>query len=813
MFALLSSGTELRRFSKGIMPRIAILVLLFIPLLYGALYLWAFWNPTNDMDHLPVAIVNEDTGATGTDGSVVNAGTDVVNQLVADQQLKWTEVNAQQAATGVQEGTYYFSVTIPADFSSSVVSPAGDNPQSAKIDVSYNDANSFLATTLGKTAMLTLRNAVAENVGETQVNTILVGLNSASDGFQQAADGASKLADGATTAQSGSSQITVGLESLADGLTSLDHGTGTLADGLGELASGARTLSSGLSSAATGATTLQSGASQLSSGAQTLATGANALSGGAATLSNGLTSLNAAVNGSNGLANGSSNLSAGAASVSAGAAQVATKVGAATGTPAVPSTISTSTLAEGASALSSGAQHVSVGLTSVSQAVQLCAYASSSGSVQFQDLCATLSQYIGTPSTPGALTTGAAGVAVGAANIDYGVNHVAATSTDTPGLAQALASLSSGSAQVAAGATTVNTGVNGTGGLASSATALAAGGSTVASGASSLASGSSALAAGASTATAGVNTLTGGLTQLSAGASTLSSNLGTAASGSSTLAAGANAAATGASTLTSGSTTLTSGLGSLTGGLGTLNTSLASGATQTSQGSQTAVDAKANVVANPVQLSETWTNQAASWGEGFAPFFIALALFVGGIITWLLLHALPRRALAAGVSGFRAALAGYLPAAVFGLGQVLIMMTVLVFGLGLAPNYLFGTVLFVLLTALTFLALQQMFIITLGTAAGRVLALALLMFQLSSSGGTYPVETTPDFFQAIHPWMPISYVVTGLRQLMTGQLDEQLWISVAVLLGILIGSLAISSFSAARQRIWSMTRLHPEIAI
>ncbi|XTR51397.1 hypothetical protein ACOM2C_14455 [Pseudarthrobacter sp. So.54] len=72
MFAFLSTGTELRRFGKGTLPKIALVVLMFIPLIYGALYLWAFWAPDKELSHLPVALVNSDTGAM-RDGKAVTA--------------------------------------------------------------------------------------------------------------------------------------------------------------------------------------------------------------------------------------------------------------------------------------------------------------------------------------------------------------------------------------------------------------------------------------------------------------------------------------------------------------------------------------------------------------------------------------------------------------------------------------------------------------------------------------------------------------------------------------------------------------------
>ena len=63
------AGMELRRFLRGRLPAAALAVLAVIPLLYGALYLYAFWDPYGHLDHVPAALVMEDRAATATDGS------------------------------------------------------------------------------------------------------------------------------------------------------------------------------------------------------------------------------------------------------------------------------------------------------------------------------------------------------------------------------------------------------------------------------------------------------------------------------------------------------------------------------------------------------------------------------------------------------------------------------------------------------------------------------------------------------------------------------------------------------------------------
>ncbi|TFC18301.1 YhgE/Pip family protein [Cryobacterium glucosi] len=710
MFAFLSTGTELRRFGKGTLPKIALVVLMFIPLIYGALYLWAFWAPDKELSKLPVALVNSDTGAV-RDGTDVTAGNDLVGKLLDGHDLGWVETSAADAATGVTDGDYYFSVTIPADFSTDAISAGTDTPTAAEVLVDYNDSNSFLASTLGKQAMIQLRDAVSLNIGDQTVNTMLVAVNKAGDGIRTAAAGAGTLADGLSTAESGTGTLVAGLNDLSAGASTLDDGAAQVADGSSTLAAGIGTLSSGAATLSSSSLKLSDGASTVAAGTQKVSDGLASAATGAATLSDSSDQLAA---GATLIATGTGQLATGTKDLDDGLAKLEAAMAAApAGTPASAFLPTVTKLATGADTLNTKTQGA---------ATQVSGYATLSGN--FATGMGTLSD---------ALTAGA------------------------PGAAQVAA----GSAQVA--------------------------------------SGSAALASGAG--------------QLATGAATAATGSATLATGADSLAAGTGTLVDGSSQLVAGGTALQSGTVQLADGSHTLADALATGAADAPSLTDAQISEKAAVIANPVDLNQRWENASDSFGEGFAPFFLALATFVGALITWLILRALPTRALASAASGLRATMTGFLPAMAIGLSQVIIMVLVLVYGIGLTPAHWLGMSAFIYLTTLAFLALQQMFIILFGTAAGRVISLVLLMLQLSSSGGTYPVETTPEFFQILHPWMPASYVVTGLRQLITGGIDSRLWLSVLVLVGILVGSIAISAWSASRQRMWTITRLHPELTI
>ncbi|NTV39678.1 MAG: YhgE/Pip domain-containing protein [Demequinaceae bacterium] len=631
--SLLSPGTELKRFRHGTMPKVAVVVLLFIPLIYGALYLWAFWAPDQHMDALPIALVNEDSSVTLSDGTTLDAGAQVVDELLARRDLGWEVVGAADAAAGVSDGRFTFAVTIPADFSLSLASVESDEPASGRIEVQYNDTNSFLATTLGQHAMIQVRDAVAATTTQATATTMLVGISTLADGVRDASEAARQIDDGATT--------------LGSGLVDLSAGVSQLSTGAADAAKGGKDLVSGLDT-----------------------------------------------------------LHAGAADLSAGLGQLSER---------------TSTLGSDSAALAAGASQVSSGLSTIAQLE--AAYPT----MTLAQLEATLESKGGSLA---ALSTGAASVSAGASTL----------ATSAPALTTAISQLSSGANQ---------------------------------------------LTSGTATADAGARDLSDGLAALAAGAASADSGAATAASGANELATGTTTFAT------------------------TLEESAALAPRYTSAQIQTL----SAVIATPVVLDENTANEVQGFGEGFAPFFIALATFVGALITWLILRPLPRRPLASNASGIRTVMTGYIPAVFIAAGQVVIMMAVLVWGLGLRPKHLVATTLFIALTTLAFVALQQMFIILLGTAAGRVVSLVLLMLQLSSSGGTYPVETTPHFFSAIHPFMPATYVVDGLRALMGGGVDSRLWIALAFMTGLLVISLVVSAIATGRQRVWTIARLHPELTV
>src|SRR5699024_2164408 len=133
---------ELRRF-RGPLWAIVPAVLVLVPLLYGAMYLWANWDPYDRLDRVPVAVVNDDQLA-HTNGKRIDAGDHLVEQLKASDVFDWHFVDAETARRGLEHGQYYFTITIPEDFSSKLATGTDTKPQQANIELQLNDANNYL---------------------------------------------------------------------------------------------------------------------------------------------------------------------------------------------------------------------------------------------------------------------------------------------------------------------------------------------------------------------------------------------------------------------------------------------------------------------------------------------------------------------------------------------------------------------------------------------------------------------------------------------------------------------------------------------
>ncbi|PPF13242.1 YhgE/Pip domain-containing protein [Rathayibacter sp. AY1A5] len=780
--------SPLRRALRAVNPRLVVVfaAIALIPLIYAGLLTSANLDPTHHLDTVPAAIVNEDTGATASDGSALALGDDLTEQLTTDtsgSDFAWTATGADEASRELASGDVLAVLTVPAGFSADVASVGGDDPAAAvqaKLSIETNDAANLIVGNIASTIGTTVTKTLEEKVGATYLENVYLGFTDVHSSLEQAADGAAQLADGAGTAASGFSELVVGLAQLQDGTAQMATGADSLRSGAGSAASGASDLSSGLQRIASGTGQLPDQAAALDTGARTVADGAQQLDGGAASLASGATDLAAgtstlkdgassAASGAEALATGSASLSDGAGKALAGAQQLATGAGAlATATPQ----------------LATGATGVDSGLASL-----LSRYDSLSDAQRVAELTA--------------LEQGAAALAGGAASADAGAQTLASGATALVGDdGSGLTALAAGAATVSGGAADLATG---TAALSTGATSAADGAQKLQTGAQALAQGAATLDGGAAQVAGGVDTLSGavgpltsGIASAAAGASDLASGTAALATGASDLADGAETAATGSADAATGSQDLADGIDSLASGSRTLDTKLSDGADDVPTYTGEQAQELSAVAAAPVGIDAERMNRVPSYGYGLAPYFMALALWVGALAFYLMSAPLSSRLLAARRPAWVIALRSYLPGALMAVAQGVLAALVIRFGVGVEASNLPGLIGIAVLTSLTFVAINQA-LIALLDAPGRFLALLMIVLQLSSAGGTYPVETAPAFFQAIHGVLPLTWTVEAFRSLIAG---GSIGVAHAVLVLVLwlVGALAVTVLAVARRR-------------
>ncbi|MCB5273205.1 hypothetical protein BJG92_00720 [Arthrobacter sp. SO5] len=280
MTVLRLARSELKRMTGGLLPKLTILALTMVPLLYGAVYLYANWDPYGKLNQIDAALVVEDTGAPAADGSRLEAGKKVADSLVDGHVFNWQTVSdTEEADKGVSDGKYAFALKIPKDFSANLVSPGSfDAANQAMLNVTTNDANNYLLGTIVDKLTTAVHTTVATEVGEETANQLLTGFGTIHSKMLKASDGAGKLSDG--------------VASLHDGTVTLHQGTGELRNGAAELYKGQLKLRDGANALSSGAGQLGAGLTQLKDKTATLPADSRALADGAAQVAAGNAALN-----------------------------------------------------------------------------------------------------------------------------------------------------------------------------------------------------------------------------------------------------------------------------------------------------------------------------------------------------------------------------------------------------------------------------------------------------------------------------------------------------------------------------------------
>ncbi|MGQ7445541.1 YhgE/Pip family protein [Streptococcus suis] len=804
---------KVKNIFKKPMTLVTIIGIACVPALYNISFLTSMWDPYGRLDQLPVAVVNQDQSASFQD-KTLTIGDDMVDNMKESKSLDFHFVSEKDAEKGLEEGDYYMVITLPKDLSEKASSLLTDQPEPLTISYQTSKGHSFVASKMGESAMEKLKTSVSETITKTYTTAVFdsmgeiqAGMVEAADGSQQLTDGASQLESGSQTLSNGLTTLTTSGQALVTGANQLATGLVSYTDGVNQAATGSQTLSSGL-------TTYTNGVANLASGAEQLNVNSSQLIAGVGQLQTGASQVEQLVTGANQLQAGLEQL---ASSTSLSAEQSSQIQALLTGLPQLQAAInqlydslsSIGGLAVDTSTLSSlltemGAQ--AQGLLTAAQVDKTASIAALQATATYQNLTADQqAELVGAlQNSPSTTMTAAqtilgqlsqlsqalsslqslSGMAAQMSQLQSAVGQInMAANQALPGATTAIENLSSGLSQV-------NTALNQqvlpgtqalTSGVSQLQTQLSSGASQLMSGVTAYTAGVAQLAEGGAQLVANNSSIQSGGSQLTSGLATLAANSSQLVSGSGQLASGSQQLIAGAEQLASGGQTLTSGITSLRTGSETLTNSLSSASQQLSVVS--VEDKNAKAVSQPVTLEHSDQDDVKTNGVGMAPYMVSVALMVAALsANVIFVKHIDNRSYknrwdwAKGkllLNGTIASLAAVILSGVLRL-------------IGIEPAHPMATLGLILLASWTFMALVTA-LVGWNNRFGSFASLILLLLQLGSSAGTYPIELSPRFFQVIQPYLPMTYSVSGLRQTisMAGNSSHQVWILSLFLVGFM----------------------------
>ena len=845
---------ELKRLTSGVLPVLVLLAMSCIPLLYGSLYLYGNWDAYGNVNGIVGALVVEDEGAKDASGNYLNTGADVKKSLLDAGTFDWKSVETRdKAVQGVSDGTYDFALVIPKDFSARLVSTGSFkpdekgntgpiNPQAAGLEIITNDANNYVLTNIVTKAGTAVRDSVASKVGDKTANTLLASFTTIHGKMNEAADGADKINANTVKLSDAMTQLADGTGTLNDGAVKLADGSEQLVDGSSRLIEGQNKLADGSSQLADGAGTLNQGAGKVNDGAIKLADGSSTLANGASDAHNGASQL---ADGSAALANGTGSLKKGANDLAQGAQQVADGTHSLKnaldqdGVRQLPGTLTA--MCQNLNSIDTSAPSGDFG-TDLSNTVvskvaedtrQKLAPLVESGSIS-QETADAIVANINSEQTKSA---------VASANDQALKNHLAQhgqAGSDVLAKLQTLKNDNCVAIGESAAAQKLSTLIDGVDKLDSGATAVAQGAGTLRdgitkldSGATTLADGSAKLADGTGKVADGASTLNNGAAQLAEGTGELKNGTGNLHNGAQQLADGEKEAVDGQNKLHEGATTLQDGSSQLADGTGKLNSStgqiadgtgqLKDGTGQLSTGLQNGTRQipnlneeqqkdVASVMSSPVDLEHSSLANGRNYGEGMGPFFMCLALWIGGLMLVQTLRPLNNRALASKAPTARIILGSWLPFGLIGIAQAVLMFAAVKFGLGFQMAHPWLAFLFLCFVATIFTLFIHGVVVFFGSP-GKLIALIIMILQLITAGGTMPYETLPHAMRWMHDFFPMGYAVTGMRRLSYGINESSLMPIMMYLLLWGAAGLVLGYLGTRRDRIWSLKKLIPEITV
>ncbi|MBC6161844.1 YhgE/Pip domain-containing protein [Listeria booriae] len=825
---------------------ISFIAILFIPIMYASFFLKSVWDPYGKASHLPVAVVNLDE-TVDFQGQKMDVGDQLVAKLKKDDSLDWRFVSKEEAQQGMKDLKYYMIVTLPKDFSKNATTLLDENPKKMEIGYETNGSLNFIGEEVTKMAIEDLKAQVGTSVTKGYAETIFAQVGKLGNGIVQAADGAEQIADGGNKLSDGNKEITTNLDKLANSTITFEDGADTFNVGLdqyvagvekanngaAQLDAGTKKLASNVGPLTNGVAALDAGANQLSNGVGQYTSGVNELNKGTSSALAGSSSLTKGLNDLNNqlpnLENGVGELQTGLEKLNTGSAQLKS------GLETLDSNLSSPTSKSQIAELQSGLNQFKTGLTELNQQVNnttLTSIVDKGKAIEptvnkIEERLAALEALTNGNHSEQIITKIEATETLAPEDKAKLINDIKAILADQAQkqneiiqmlhkdleeMSQLLADIPDSIGEIEAlqsGVSQLNNGFNGNPGIYSGTNALigsmadiqkAVGSAndqnTLLGGATALHSGIADATTGAKELNAKVPSLASGVNQLTDGSQALNNGLKKINDGTSELGSKSADLNNGATKLAGGMNTFSGQLPALTNGVNALNNGAAAlsngaveihnGSAQLAAGSQqmgqlNPTDKNFDMFASPDKVNHKNYSTVPNYGAALAPYVMSLALYVGALVFNFVfpIRKISMRGQTSTAWWASKASIGAFVAIVMALIQATVMLV-----LGLHVDSLIQFYTMAITTSLAYMFIIMFLAMTFDNP-GRFVAMILLIVQLGGAGGTFPMPLTNGFFNAIHPFLPMTYSIYGFRQAITSGIGMNVYFqSLFVLVGI-----------------------------
>lgn len=809
---------------------VSLIGVLMVPIVMAAGFLAATWDSTSRWDKVQAAIVNNDEPVRNN-GQLVPLGRQLAGGLVdpenAADNLDWVMSNTTDAAAGLADGRYAAVITIPKNFSvnaTSFTANDGDKAEHATIDVQTSRVSgvtdSAVADAISASAVSTLNG----DINRQYLQNLYLGFNQTQQGMQQSADSAADLASEASVLTNGIGQSASGGATLADGVGQLSDSADDLTDDLQQTDAGARQLASGADDLAGGVKQAHDGVTHLDQRVGELDQRVTAYRKGVQTLADGLVEyvdgVDTYIRVIEPIARRVRDVAADAEKFLAEVNRVARDI--ARGIREYAGSVSdyvdgvhqyADDVSQFVDDIGPTADQVADGVTDQAAAqcaqqqldAQQCQLFTAGVNAGAQGTATGVKQALLDSGSPGQsargeqlvasskkvtsageqLTASGARITDSAEHLGIDTEQLSSAGEQLPAVLKSLTKMSS---KIKNGADQL---VRSGDRLGTAGARLTGGANRLLSGAKQMAGGISALHDGTSRLAEGTGKLADRVDELSSGAAELSGGLGRLADGGAQLAAGADQSASASHRLSNGLDHLNDGGKTLFTSADKLANGLQHGADKLPTYSTRDRTRLAEVASQPVssnQPDQQFTNGST------ATLLMALALWIGGLITYLVVRAIGSGAFGSSKASAWLALEGVLPAVVIGAIQAVLLSGMLAVLFDLSVARFAGLLGFGLLAATTFAILNYALAAWLH-GIGRLISLAVAV--LAAAGAL--TDAVPDFLATTRPYLPITPALEGIRMIVTH--GPSAGPQVAALLGWLAVGTVASIYAVARSRV------------